>query len=108
MLNVQLIGNLGLEPESTGSNGYKIRVAHTTRLASGEERTLWVNVYLGAEKSAVIPYLHKGARVYVTGSLSFRIYTDAAGIQKVGVNINANYLEVCNFVDQQKAEEVPY
>ena len=78
---VQLIGNLGDDPELRSVNDSQvcnIRLATTERYKSGDEwkdRTDWHSVEVWGKLADVCQdYLHKGSRVYFEGSLSTRSY----------------------------------
>ncbi len=81
---VQLIGNLGRDPEmrytSTGKQvtKFSIAVSHRWRDAEGEtkEKTEWVNIEAwGGLAEICQEYLSKGRLVYIEG----RLQTDAYG-----------------------------
>jgi single-strand DNA-binding protein len=90
---VILIGNLGRDPEvRTTQNGDKIV---NLRLACSEswrdkntgerrEKTEWVSVVIFNEGLAGIAekYLRKGSKVFLSGSLQTRKWTDQQGVEK--------------------------
>jgi single-strand DNA-binding protein len=90
---VQLIGNLGRDPEMRyGQDGSKFA---TFSIATSEkwrdkatnevrDRTEWHRVVVFNDKLAEIceKYLRKGAKVYIEGQLQTRKWTDNAGIEK--------------------------
>lgn len=90
---VQLIGNLGRDPEiRTLNNGDRIanlRIATSETWkdkSSGErkERTEWhqVVIFNDALVGVVERYLKKGSTVYVEGALQTRKWTDQSGADK--------------------------
>jgi len=85
---VQLIGNLGNDPEikifDSGKKKVKLSLATSDnyRNASGEkvEQTQWHNI-IGWGKTAEIAekYLKKGSEVAIDGKLQYRSYDDNNG-----------------------------
>jgi single-strand DNA-binding protein len=95
---VQLIGNLGRDPEvRTLQNGGKVvnlSIATTeswTDKQSGErrEQTEWHRVVIFSDGLARIAetYLHKGSKVYVEGSLKTRKWTDQSNVERFNTEI---------------------
>jgi single-strand DNA-binding protein len=88
---VQLIGNLGQDPEMFTFDGGKKKV--NLRLATNEnyknskgekvEETIWHNI-VGWGKTAEIAgeYLKKGSEVAIEGKLTNRVYEDKEGNNK--------------------------
>ena len=90
---VQLIGNLGQDPEiRVKQNGDKIAtfsMATTdswTDARSGEkkEKTEWHRVVIFSDGLAGVAekYLKKGVKVFIEGALQTRKWTDNAGVEK--------------------------
>ena len=88
---VQLIGNLGKDPEIKTLEGNKklarfsIATNDTYRNAKGErvKETQWHNVVIwGKQADIAEKYLEKGKEVAVEGKLVTRTYTDKGGIKK--------------------------
>ena len=88
---VQLIGNLGQDPEvSTTSNGKKlakfsVATNEKYRNAKGEQvtETQWHNLVAWGKVAEVAEkYLNKGSEVAIEGKLVNRVYTDKAGVKK--------------------------
>lgn len=95
---VQLVGNLGLDPErrhfqSSGSV-VTLRVATTEKYrdARGEvvERTEWhsVAVWPDGLQDLVTQYLRKGAKVMVEGKLRTRKWQDESGADRYSTEIH--------------------
>ena len=98
---VQLIGNLGKDPEiKTIESGKK--VAHFTmatneiyKNARGEkvEETQWHNIVAwGGLAEIAEKYLNKGSEVLIEGKITNRSYTDKEGEKKYICEIQANEL----------------
>jgi len=89
---VQLIGNLGRDPEiKTFSNGNSIanlRIATTDSWKDKEsgdrkERTEWHSVVIGGPLVKVAEkYLKKGTRIFVRGKLTTRKWKDSEGADR--------------------------
>lgn len=94
---VQLIGNLGRDPEiRTMNNGGKVcnlSVAATEKWKdknSGEQRekTEWINVVLFGNLADIAErYLSKGAKVYVEGKFSTRKWQDQSGNDRYSTEV---------------------
>ena len=105
MLKATLIGNLGNDPEmrysASGSPFLRFNVAssYRTRDAGGEwqERTEWVRVTVfGQRAESLSQYLQKGTRVYVSGRLEARPWTDREGQVRAGLEVIADDVEFFN------------
>ena len=101
MLQAMIIGNLGAHASIKESNGRKfvsMNVAHTDRITSNGqtvESTQWVSVSLNHYSEKLLPYLVKGAKVFVQGKLFMRIWRDKEGNSNVGMNVLADTIELC-------------
>jgi len=98
---VQLIGNLGQDPD-VKSIGEDKKVAHISvatnenyRNAKGEKvtETQWHNVVAWGKLADIAEkYLVKGTEVVIEGKLINRNYTDKQGVKKYVTEIQANEL----------------
>jgi len=88
---VQLIGNLGMNPEiRTTENGKKMaRMSLATneyyKNAKGERitETTWHNIVAWGNTADIVErFLHKGSEVMVEGKLVSRHYTDKQGAKR--------------------------
>lgn len=98
---VQIIGNLGADPEVRDANGTKVvnlSVATSERWndkTTGEkkERTEWhrVTIFGGAEHDGIAgvaeKYLKKGGKVYLEGKLQTRKWQDQQGVDRYSTEI---------------------
>ena len=94
---VILIGNLGKDPEvRTMQNGGKVAnlslaTSESWRdKASGErkEKTEWHRVVIFGNLAEIAEkYLKKGSKVYVSGSLQTRKWTDQSGVEKYSTEV---------------------
>lgn len=93
MNKVQLIGNLGRDPDirvmSSGDKVASFSVATSERWKdkqTGErkERTQWCNVVIFNQNlvQVVEQYVKKGSKLYVEGQMETRKYTDNSGVDK--------------------------
>ncbi len=95
--NVQLIGNLGMNPEvkatTTGKKIARFTLAHVnyTKSAEGEKKAGNVNWFnlIAWEKQADVAeqYLFKGRKVGITGRLVTRTWVDKVGQKRTTTEI---------------------
>ena len=114
---VQLIGNLGADPESRAmqSGGLVVTLSVATNeswrdQASGERRTRteWHRVVIFNEGlgKVVEQYLTRGAKVYVEGTLRTRKWRDAEGHDRHGTEIHLTpYNGTLTFLDVSRGGE---
>ncbi|MBF0125070.1 MAG: single-stranded DNA-binding protein [Magnetococcales bacterium] len=85
---VQLIGNLGAEPEirytQAGKPMATLNVATSERWrdqqGNQQERTEWHRVVIFDKQAEIVQqYMHKGSKVYIEGQLRTRKWQDQAG-----------------------------
>lgn len=101
---VQIIGNLGRDPETrympSGDAMTSITVATTENWkdkSTGEkkEATEWHRItFFGKLAEIAGQYLKKGSQVYVEGSLRTRKYTDKDGVEKYATDIKADTMQM--------------
>lgn len=98
---VQLIGNLGTDPEITtfdsGKKKAKLNIAthEFYRDAQGNkvENTAWHTVvFWGKPVEVIEKYLQKGKEVGISGKLSYRDYQDKDGVKRYVTEIVGNDL----------------
>ncbi len=110
MLQAMLIGHLGADAESKSTNGNEFitfRIANTDKWTdeAGQvhEQTTWVDCIMNG-KPKVFEYLKKGQLVYVSGSVSLRVYSSAKDkCMKAGMTINVRQVELLG----GKSDDVP-
>ena len=103
MFKIDVIGNLGADAETRVSNGatyVTFRVAHTIKsvdMQSGEviRDAVWVSCSKAGECANLMPYLRKGAKVYVRGNAQLKVYTGHDGKPHAGINLFVHELELC-------------
>lgn len=101
MLTINLIGNLGADTQIKESNGRKFlsfNVAHTEKFTQQGQvisRTQWVSVAMNHYSEKLIPYLVRGAKVYVYGKLNTNIWYDRNKVANVSLNVMADNVELC-------------
>lgn len=84
MIKLQIIGNLGADAtlKQVGEATYiSYSVCHTEKNRDGKEFSTWVNVMQKTRDSnpRILPYLIKGAQVYVEGNPSVGAYLNNEG-----------------------------
>jgi single-strand DNA-binding protein len=98
---VQLIGNLGMNPEIKTLDGGKklakmsIATNETYKNAKGEKvtETQWHNLIAwGKTVNVIEKYLSKGSEVAIEGKLINRNYTDKEGVKRYITEIQVNEL----------------
>lgn len=103
MFKIDVIGNLGADAETRVSNGatyVTFRVAHTVKnvdMQSGEiiREAVWVSCSKAGECTNLMPFLHKGTKVYVRGNAQLKVYTGHDGKPHAGINLFVHELELC-------------
>lgn len=109
---VQLIGNLGRDPEtrftSSGSKVAKFSVAVTHRWKSAEgenkQRTDWFNVDAWGRLGEICQeYLHKGSLVYIEGRLQTDQY-EVEGEKRYSTRVVAQTMQM---LDRKSDEPEP-
>jgi single-strand DNA-binding protein len=98
---VQLIGNLGQNPEIKTLDGgkklakFSIATNEAYRNANGEKviETQWHNLVAFGKLAEIIEkYITKGSEVAVEGKLTYRTYNDKDGVKKYFTEIQVNEL----------------
>ena len=116
---VQLIGNLGRDPEvrsmQNGGNIVTLSIATSEGWKdrqSGErrEKTTWHRVVIFNEGLGSIAekYLVKGAKVYIEGKLTTNEYTDREGVKRYSTEIHLTpYDGRLTFLDNKREADEP-
>lgn len=95
---VQLIGNVGSDPEirnlQGGAKNASFRLATTTRFkdrnGAQQEDTEWHNITVWNNRADFVEkYVKKGAQVYIEGKLKTRQWTDQQGNKRYTTEIEA-------------------
>jgi single-strand DNA-binding protein len=82
MKKMQCIGRLGKDAELKTLQGGKQVINFSvgiTENVKGEKKTAWVECSYFTEKTGILPYLKKGAQVYVEGNPSARAWKNNSG-----------------------------
>ena len=113
MLKLQAIGNLGADAKVINNNGNEFvsfRLAHSEKYTNNGQqvtRTTWVDVAMSGNGGNLLKYLKKGAKVFVDGFPSFRIYDSQQNHCKmVGIQISARSVELCGGSDDPVPSEL--
>lgn len=102
MLQLNLIGNLGADAEIKDLNGRKavcFNVAHTERWTDengvNNESTTWVSCIWNGDGGNTLPYLKRGATVFISGPMSARVYSSPKEHRIVaGINLRVDNLKL--------------
>ncbi len=103
-------GNLGRDPELRSVNGdsvlgFSIGVQTGTK---DKPATMWVSCSIwGKRATSLEPYLHKGQRVTVSGSLRLEEYQGTDGTQKTQLRMTVDQLDLPPRGDGQQASAAP-
>ena len=103
MLNATVIGNLGADAEIRVYNDKKFvsfKVAHTDSWKGEDgvkhETTQWVSCALNGDGGSLLPYLKKGVKVCVTGSLTLGVASSKIARKMVPTaNLSVRDVELC-------------
>jgi single-strand DNA-binding protein len=108
---VQLIGNLGMDPEIKTLDGDKklakmsLATNESYKNAKGEKvtETQWHNLIAWGKTADIIEkYLKKGSEVAIEGKLINRVYTDKEGLKKYITEIQVNEVLLMGDKKQEK------
>lgn len=120
MLKAQIIGNLGTDGElkySAGGSAFlRFNVASNgrSRNQAGEwvDTTEWVRVTVFGQRAEKLgELLRKGMRVYISGRLEAKPWTDAKGSIRAGLEVLADDVEFVSVprpVEAESRDEVPF
>ena len=104
MLKAEIIGTIGADAEIKDFSGKKyvsLSVACNDyakdQQGNRTETTTWVSVLWYGDGGGLLPYLKKGAKVFIRGNLKAKAYTDKQGASQASININANEIHLCGF-----------
>jgi single-strand DNA-binding protein len=101
---ITIVGRIGQDPETIGSNGLRLRVATNDRVkndATGEwedKNTSWWTVKAWkrlAEQSKDV--LKKGQEVIIVGKVYEENWTDKEGTKRTSYEINAESIAITTF-----------
>ena len=104
MLKAEIIGTIGADAEVKDFSGKKyvsFSVACNDyakdQQGNRTETTTWVSVLWYGDGGGLLPYLKKGAKIFIRGNLKAKAYTDKQGAAKASININAFEVQLCSF-----------
>lgn len=112
MLKVEIIGNIGNDVETKEFGGKKyvsFSVAHTEyqkdEQGNRTDLTTWCSVLWFGEGGGLLPYLKRGAKVFVRGNLKVKMYTDRNGKQQVAINVSASEVQLCGVKGETSTQQ---
>lgn len=97
MKQIQVIGNIGREPEIKRTSDGKEIITFSVAVSNGENSTLWFNV-VARNVAKVMQYLSKGRQIFVQGDLSLKLYNG-----QIDCTIFADKVQLCG----NKTEPTP-
>lgn len=102
MLHALVIGNLGDNAKIVTGNFNQFvsfNVAHTETFRNRQgvevKNVQWVNVIVVWDCRNLLPYLVKGAKVFVSGNLKTRLFADKNGNTQIGLDCHASTIQLC-------------
>ena len=115
MLNqVVLAGNLGADPEVFYSSEGSAVSSFNLAFRGSKKKTGWIKcVCFGRLAEVAEKYLHKGARICVTGSLDQQKWETEEGVTRTSFQLIGNSLEFIKtdgrgFEDGQPTDDTPF
>ena len=94
--NISFVGRVGSDPElkDVGSSTVlEFRVANDTGFGDRKTTNWFRCAYWGRRAQSLQPYLEKGKKVFITGELTLRKYTDRDNIERWSPDVNVNQLD---------------
>lgn len=107
MIIVTATGHLGADAvvrEKDGRKYISFRMCSTIRRGQVEKST-WISVFYRHSEN-LLPYLRKGASVFISGEEDVSLYNGKTGAQ-VDVSVNASTLQLIGSTPQAKTPEPP-
>ncbi len=102
MLKAEIIGTIGADAEVKEFGGKKyvsFSVACTEyskdQKGNKTEYTTWVSILWYGDGGGLLPYLKKGAKIFIRGNLRTKVYSDKNGTPQVSVSVNASEVQLC-------------
>lgn len=104
MIRIEMIGNLGADAELKDNNGRKFvsfRLAHTDKWKNSQTgqdnvSTMWASCAINGDAHNLLPYLKRGVKVFVRGSVQLNMYSSPKTHQmECGLNIAVWEIELC-------------
>ena len=93
MLEVQLIGNLGQDPEMRYTQEGESVTSFSVACDTGKDKTTWVKVSCWAKLAELAnEHLAKGKKVFVRGRVRVSDYTDREGEKRYSLDVSADLL----------------
>ncbi len=114
MIKLQAIGRIGKDCTVNNVNGKQVInfiVAHSEKYkdhqGNQQEKTTWIDCAYWTDRTAIAPYLTKGAQVYVEGQPEAKMYTgkDGSNGSKLSVRVFSVELLSSNKPQQQPAQQ---
>lgn len=96
MIKLQVIGHLGrdcTENDVNGNHVINFVVAHSSRYKD-VEKTIWVDCAYWTDRIGIVPYLKKGASVYVEGTPDVRSYQTNDGRQAATLTLRVSNIQL--------------
>jgi single-strand DNA-binding protein len=110
---VQLIGNVGSDPEVRSLQGgattasFRLAVSERFKDRNGnkQENTEWVNITVWNTRAEFVQkYLHKGSNVFLSGKLRTRQWTDKENNKRYTTEVVAENIQI---LDKKAPAQAP-
>ena len=107
MVQMQLIGTLGKDAEVKDVDKTKvINFSVAVNQGYGEKKTtLWVDAAKFGDKTAVVNYLKKGTKVFISGEPTLVNWTSKTGTSGTSLRLRVNELELLGENKTKQSED---
>ena len=106
MLEVQLIGNLGQEPEMRYTQEGESVTSFSVACDTGKDKTTWVKVSCWQKLAELAnEHLAKGKKVFVRGRVRVSDYTDREGEKRYSLDVTADVLRFLSPAPQREGDD---
>lgn len=115
MLKAEIIGNLGKDAEVKEFSGKKyvslsVACSEYSKDQYGKrtEQAAWVSVLWYGDGGGLLPYLKRGAKVFVRGSLNCKAYATQKGMSpQISINVYASEIQLCGANGEGASHQAP-
>lgn len=108
MIKIEIIGNLGEDAKAIAGDfktfyTFDVAVSEKYRDSTGYliERVTWIQCSVNWDATNLLPFLQKGTKIYVRGTLKQKMYTTRENEQKSILLCNVQELELLGNIKKQ-------
>lgn len=109
MKQLTIIGNLGYDANLKESNGnrflaFSVAVNERYKNSEGQrvESVDWISVT--TRQTNLSPYLKKGTKVFIQGTMKINVFKSRDGFYKAGINLHASNIQLLSSRRDESAE----